>query len=47
MSPAVGSVAYERQSRFDIEVRGVRHLADVVAALRSTTAVNRVERSRH
>ena len=31
----------------DIEVSGVRHLADVVAALRATAAVASVERGRH
>jgi GTP pyrophosphokinase len=31
----------------DIEVSGVRHLSEVVAALRATPSVNRVERSQH
>ncbi len=31
----------------DIEVSGVRHLTEVIAALRSTPSVSRVERSKH
>jgi len=30
----------------DIEVKDVKHLADIIAALRASTAVNTVERAR-
>jgi GTP pyrophosphokinase len=31
----------------DIEVRNVRHLTNIIAALRATTSISSVERARH